>query len=326
MIHRGTQYSRAIRRYVKKTGRYPSRLEELENTNNIRFLRKRYKDPITGKDFKLLHVGEVQLTGQRESRGSCHRRWLDSGRIAAGRGHCQRFGAGGSQRDVAGRDAEPRCDPGELGLDNRGLETGAAGASDAADNSGDGGGQAAAGTPNQSSDQSGNDSKTVPPIPAREATNFPARFLAAGRLSVLPASARRRAFANSTTRTTTTSGNLFMTRPWIAAGLITTPAQPAVARGRSAFSNRIPLHPETNHRNPSRIRASPSGIPSAECRVRRLPSLHNSNNNCRKLLRCAHRGGEPSRVIFMLSAMRTCASMIRAISITPIHCPLRLSE
>jgi len=62
MIHRGVQYSRALRRFVKKTGHYPTRLEELENTNNIRFLRKRYKDPITGKDFKLLHVGEVQLT------------------------------------------------------------------------------------------------------------------------------------------------------------------------------------------------------------------------------------------------------------------------
>jgi len=61
MIHRGTQYSRAIQRYVKKTGRYPSRLEDLENTNNIRFLRRRYKDPVTGKEFKLLHVGEVQL-------------------------------------------------------------------------------------------------------------------------------------------------------------------------------------------------------------------------------------------------------------------------
>jgi type II secretory pathway pseudopilin PulG len=61
MIHRGVQYSRALRKFVKKTGRYPSRLEELENTNNIRFLRKRYKDPITGKDFKLLHVGEVQM-------------------------------------------------------------------------------------------------------------------------------------------------------------------------------------------------------------------------------------------------------------------------
>ena len=67
MIHRGTQYSRAIQRYVKKTGRYPSRLEDLENTNNIRFLRRRYKDPITGKDFKLLHVGEVQLTSSPAS-------------------------------------------------------------------------------------------------------------------------------------------------------------------------------------------------------------------------------------------------------------------
>ncbi|HEY2361571.1 MAG TPA: hypothetical protein VGK36_10670 [Candidatus Angelobacter sp.] len=61
MIHRGVQYSRAIRRYVKKFGRYPTRIEDLENTNNVRFLRRRYKDPITGKDFKLLHVGEVQL-------------------------------------------------------------------------------------------------------------------------------------------------------------------------------------------------------------------------------------------------------------------------
>lgn len=61
MIHRGVQYSRAIRRYVKKFGRYPTRLEELENTNNIRFLRKRYKDPITNKDFRMLHIGEVQL-------------------------------------------------------------------------------------------------------------------------------------------------------------------------------------------------------------------------------------------------------------------------
>jgi len=62
MIHRGVQYSRAIRRYVKKFGRYPTRLEDLESTNSLRFLRKRYKDPITGQDFKLLHLGEVQMT------------------------------------------------------------------------------------------------------------------------------------------------------------------------------------------------------------------------------------------------------------------------
>jgi type II secretory pathway pseudopilin PulG len=61
LIHRGVQYSRAVRRYVKKFGRYPTRLEELESTNNLRFLRRQYKDPITGKDFKLLHLGDVKV-------------------------------------------------------------------------------------------------------------------------------------------------------------------------------------------------------------------------------------------------------------------------
>lgn len=66
LIHRGVQYSRAIRRYFKAFGRYPTRIEDLESTNNIRFLRKRYKDPITGKDFKLLRMADVQfgLTAQ----------------------------------------------------------------------------------------------------------------------------------------------------------------------------------------------------------------------------------------------------------------------
>ncbi len=62
MVHRGAQYSRAIRAYYKKFGRYPAKLEDLENTNQLRFLRKRYKDPITGKDFKLLHYGEAKLS------------------------------------------------------------------------------------------------------------------------------------------------------------------------------------------------------------------------------------------------------------------------
>jgi type II secretory pathway pseudopilin PulG len=66
--HRGTAYMRAIQHFYKKFGRYPSRVEELENTNNIRFLRKRYKDPInrdpaTGKerDFKFLHQTDISL-------------------------------------------------------------------------------------------------------------------------------------------------------------------------------------------------------------------------------------------------------------------------
>jgi type II secretory pathway pseudopilin PulG len=62
MIHRGVQYSRAIRAYYKKFGRYPTRLEDLDNTNNMRYLRKHYKDPVTGKDFRLLHFGEQGVT------------------------------------------------------------------------------------------------------------------------------------------------------------------------------------------------------------------------------------------------------------------------
>ncbi|HWY54350.1 MAG TPA: type II secretion system protein [Terriglobales bacterium] len=62
LIHRGVQYSRAMKYFVKKFGRYPTRIEELENTNQVRFLRKRYKDPITGKEFKILHMGDVQLS------------------------------------------------------------------------------------------------------------------------------------------------------------------------------------------------------------------------------------------------------------------------
>jgi type II secretory pathway pseudopilin PulG len=62
MIHRGVQYSRAIRGYYRKFGRYPVNLEDLDNTNNLRFLRKHFKDPITGKDFRLLHYGDVKMT------------------------------------------------------------------------------------------------------------------------------------------------------------------------------------------------------------------------------------------------------------------------
>jgi len=67
MIHRGVQYARAIQHYYKKFNRYPTKIEDLESANNMRFLRKRYKDPTNchaGKcqDFKLLHFGEVKLT------------------------------------------------------------------------------------------------------------------------------------------------------------------------------------------------------------------------------------------------------------------------
>lgn len=63
LVHRGAQYSRAIRAFVKRTGRYPTRLEELQQSGGLKFLRKMYKDPITGEDFRLLHQADVMGIG-----------------------------------------------------------------------------------------------------------------------------------------------------------------------------------------------------------------------------------------------------------------------
>lgn len=61
MIHRGTEYARAIKRYYHKFKRYPNSLQDLENTNNVRYIRRRYQDPFS-KDgnWRLLHITDVQ--------------------------------------------------------------------------------------------------------------------------------------------------------------------------------------------------------------------------------------------------------------------------
>ena len=54
--HRAEQYVRAIRLYYKQTHAYPPSLEALEKTNNVRFLRQKYVDPLTGKaDWRIIH-------------------------------------------------------------------------------------------------------------------------------------------------------------------------------------------------------------------------------------------------------------------------------
>ncbi|MDR5729646.1 MAG: hypothetical protein RB191_19690, partial [Terriglobia bacterium] len=61
-IHRGEQYKRAIQLYYRKFGAYPSTIDQLKQTSQIRFLRQEYVDPMTGKkDWKLLHLGQVQM-------------------------------------------------------------------------------------------------------------------------------------------------------------------------------------------------------------------------------------------------------------------------
>ena len=63
LVHRGKDYATAVKRFVHKSGgQYPVSVEQLENTNHIRFLRKKYKDPMTGEsDWKMVHVGEAEI-------------------------------------------------------------------------------------------------------------------------------------------------------------------------------------------------------------------------------------------------------------------------
>lgn len=60
-VNRGKQYIRAIQLYYKKFGTYPGSIAQLEKVNNIRYLRQRYLDPMTGKDdWRVIPVGQNQ--------------------------------------------------------------------------------------------------------------------------------------------------------------------------------------------------------------------------------------------------------------------------
>ena len=60
---RADQYVRAIRRFYIKNQHYPGSIEQLENTNNVRYLRQKYVDPLTGKaDYRLIPVGQNKTT------------------------------------------------------------------------------------------------------------------------------------------------------------------------------------------------------------------------------------------------------------------------
>ncbi|MBC7928803.1 MAG: hypothetical protein H7039_24430, partial [Bryobacteraceae bacterium] len=60
LVDHAAQYNRAIQLYVAKFQRYPQNLDDLEKTNNIRFLRRRFKDPFTGKDdWRQIHVDDA---------------------------------------------------------------------------------------------------------------------------------------------------------------------------------------------------------------------------------------------------------------------------
>jgi len=61
-MERGKQYSRAIQLYYRKFHAYPPNADALVKTTEIRFLRKKYIDPMTGKDdWKPILFGQNKV-------------------------------------------------------------------------------------------------------------------------------------------------------------------------------------------------------------------------------------------------------------------------
>jgi len=58
LINHGEEYARAIKLYFREHKKYPEDIDDLEKTDGVRYLRRRYKDPITGEDeWRLIHMG-----------------------------------------------------------------------------------------------------------------------------------------------------------------------------------------------------------------------------------------------------------------------------
>src|SRR5215468_4793608 len=66
LIIRGEEYTRAIQKYQRRFAVYPSSVDQLVSTNSLRFLRRAYKDPITGKEFRLITINpDGTLSGSK---------------------------------------------------------------------------------------------------------------------------------------------------------------------------------------------------------------------------------------------------------------------
>ena len=68
MIWRGKQYARGVKMYYRKTGKFPTSMDDLvkPKLGNLRFMRQAYKDPMNAKDgdWRLIYVGPTgQLIG-----------------------------------------------------------------------------------------------------------------------------------------------------------------------------------------------------------------------------------------------------------------------
>jgi type II secretory pathway pseudopilin PulG len=95
LIFRGTQYARAIGLYQRRfAAAYPPTVDVLIEQ---KFLRKKYKDPITGEDFQFLNTAELQTPGTQTPGAA-----IPGAPVPAGRGPIPVPAAGGRGGPIGG--------------------------------------------------------------------------------------------------------------------------------------------------------------------------------------------------------------------------------
>ena len=107
LIDRGHEYQRAVQLYYRKfQGRYPASFETLENSNNMRFLRRRYTDPFTGKDdWRLLHAGPAgQLMDSKVANSNINGVFGQSGSNLTANSNATQLGTGFSGTSTSDSD------------------------------------------------------------------------------------------------------------------------------------------------------------------------------------------------------------------------------
>ncbi|HKW58006.1 MAG TPA: hypothetical protein VJN42_11680 [Candidatus Acidoferrum sp.] len=138
MIWRGKQYTRGIKLYYRKFGRFPTSLDNLtlpSGPDNLRFMRRRYEDPMNKQDgsWRLIYVGPAgQLIGSLKPQAANLQ--MPSiggvGRAAAG------FGGFGSTANPSGGISSGGTTTGVVSTGSTAAATGAASGAQSADSSG----------------------------------------------------------------------------------------------------------------------------------------------------------------------------------------------
>ncbi len=119
--NRALQYVQAIRLYYKKNGSYPSSVDQLMGSGatggvsalNVKYLRQKYKDPLTNDEYRLIHFGEAQT----EVKGFFGKplEGAPAGNLGAVAGMQSSNGGGNSSNSISGNGTSPTGGTGASG-------------------------------------------------------------------------------------------------------------------------------------------------------------------------------------------------------------------